>query len=376
MHFHSRESEHNRFLHLLNTSALGYEDILLEPRYSEVLSRKSPSLSLERNGFKFNLPIISSPMDTVTGPNMAFAMWQQGGLGIMHRACSIERQVADVKTYLALVATRRDYAPSDCKIPVAAAVGVGEDYQERIEALVDAGVNILCFDTSHGHNLLMKKALNWTKRHYPSVVLIAGSVATAEGYVFLAREGADIVRVGVGNGSICSTRLNTGFGVPQVRALAKIHQMRTNYNYKKTIKRNVSVIADGGCRYPGDIAKALALGADFVMLGSMLAGTSEAPGDILETPKGTRKAYRGMASEGAQEAFKKACTSIEGISTDIAYKGSVKPLLNSYEMNLKAALSYSGCYNLDEFQTYETGPRVLHTSSLASKESYTHILYE
>lgn len=364
-----------KFLNLINP-ALSYEDILLRPQYSNVSSRNEPSLSFDSGSFKFKLPLISSPMDTVTEAEMAYAMLKAGGFGIIHRACTIKKQTSIVIQYKELAKIYED----DSNIPIAAAVGVSGDYQERINALVDVGVNILCFDTSHGHNKLMRDALTWTKTNHPTVYLIAGSIATAEGYAFLANNGADAVRVGVGNGSICSTRLNTGFGVPQVSALleiakAKVQEGLTINAQRISINRDAAVIADGGCRHPGDIVKALALGANFVMLGSLLAGTFQAPGETFDIEGVPYKAYRGMASKEAQEAFNKVKTSIEGVATTIPLKGCVLNILKDYEMNIKAALSYAGCFNLEQFRSDFYGPSVMRVSSLSNRESDTHIFF-
>lgn len=268
---------------LLSNVGLTYQDILLVPKFSTIESRSAPSLLQKFNKTSLSLPIVSSPMDTITDATMAYAMHKAGGFGIIHRACSINEQVFQV-THLKRLLNYKELAPSETII--AAATGVAGDFQERIQALVKAGVNTLCFDTSHGHNKLMEDAVKWTKQHFPEIYIIAGSIATAEAYRFMLSLEVDAVRVGIGNGSICSTRMNTGFGVPQVTALARIANTRNHYTTRarqaSTGKAPPLIIADGGCRYPGDIVKALALGADLVMLGSMLAGTSETPGEAFE----------------------------------------------------------------------------------------------
>ena len=234
-------------------TALSFDDVLLVPRFSEVMSRKDIKIQQALKGLhSLRLPIIASPMDTITGTRMACAMDKQGGIAVIHRYNTIEEQAK-------MVAEVRMLGHQ-----VGAAIGVGDTFIERAKALVDAGVNFLCVDVAHGHHTKVRYALGVLKNTFgDDVHLMAGNVATLEAFNDLADWGADSIRVGIGGGSICSTRIQTGHGMPTLQSIMDCAQ-----SY-----RDVTLIADGGIRTSGDIVKALAAGADFVMLGSLLAGT-------------------------------------------------------------------------------------------------------
>ena len=375
-------------------TALSFDDVLLVPKMSKIESRSEVSLcSCLREEYheedtdkklehvSFSLPIISSPMDTVTGRDMAIAMSDAGGLGIVHRYCSIEEQVEMVKPKeleegffrtlsKSMVPSGRPnpenpwlYATKyDIKHPTAA-IGVTGDYMERAQELVSNGCSILCVDVAHGHHISVKKAIKSLKKKFDDrVILIAGNVATASGYEALSRWGADAVRVGIGGGSICSTRIQTGHGVPTLQSIMDCVDS----------EGDAYIVADGGIRNSGDIVKSLAAGADFVMLGSLLAGTDETPGQVFSSADGKKyKVYRGMASVEAQVEWRGEARSLEGVSTTIPYKGSVKKILADLEQNIRSGLSYSGATDLEEL--YHNSKFIKQTNA-GMRESNTHIL--
>jgi len=316
----------------LKNDTLTFDDVLLVPQYSKVKSRSDISLSqnLDSN-IKLDIPIISSPMDTITEVKMAMALTTAGGLGIIHRYNSIEEQAAMVRSVATAGASN-----------VAAAIGVTSDFEERSCALYDAGARILCVDIAHGHHVLMERALKILKDIYgKSVHLMAGNVATLEGFNDLADWGADSIRCGIGGGSICSTRIQTGHGVPGLATILECAQS----------DRDAKIIIDGGIKNSGDIVKALAAGADFVMLGSLVAGTTESSGQIITYTDGSRrKAYRGMASEKAQKEWRGKSSTPEGVATAVPYQGSVKNIIKDLVGGIKSGCSYSGASNLKQLR--------------------------
>lgn len=342
-----------------NYLALTYDDILLVPQYSEVESRHQVDLK-NSLGFYPDLavPIISAPMDTVTGVDMAVKMSELGGLGIIHRYNSIQDQFDMV------VESKKRGAEI-----VGAAIGVTGDYLERAEQLVKADVDVLCIDIAHAHHLNMKNALKAIKSAFPTMHIMAGNIATLEAYKDLTEWGADSIKVGIGNGSICSTRIQTGHGFPSVSAL---QECKRHAEYRKKLGLyTAKIIADGGIKNSGDIVKAIASGADFVMLGSLLAGTREAPGELITTVEGSRKVYRGMASREAQNDWRGKSSSPEGISTTIPYKGNLEPIFNDLIGGIKSGFSYSGAKNILEFQEKA---KIVQQTSAGQYESWTHIL--
>ena len=327
---------------------LSFDDVLLTPLESDIESRSEVSLTSGDSRIKLNLPIISSPMDTVTEVNMASVMNRFGGLGVIHRYNSIEEQVE----MCAVGGWER-----------AAAVGVSGDYLERSRALYEVGVKTLCLDVAHGHHHLMKEALTEIRDMLGDKVnLMAGNVATLEAFNDLSDWGANMIRVGIGGGSICSTRIQTGHGVPTFQSILDC----------SASDRPALMIADGGIKNSGDIVKAFAAGADFVMLGSLLAGTDESPGSVFESNGGKKyKVYRGMASVEAQVDWRGKARSLEGISTTIPYKGSVKKILDSLQQNIKSGLSYSGSRSISELQSKA---KFIMQTTAGQYESNTHIL--
>ena len=328
-----------------------FDDVLLVPKYSEILSRKQIDLSIDsKDGFlNLSCPFVSSPMDTVTESEMAVAIANSGGIGILHRYNTIEEQVRMLKKSSSVLA--------------GAAIGVSGDYLDRAEALYSAGARVLCVDVAHGHHILMKKALSELRTVFGNTVhIMAGNVATLQGFNDLSDWGADSIRIGIGGGSICSTRIQTGHGVPTLQSVLDCAKS----------DRDTLLIADGGMRSTGDVAKAIAAGAHLVMCGSMFAGTEESPGEVFSAPDSKKyKVYRGMASVEAQRDWKGSHNSVEGISTTIPFKGSVIDIINLMKKQLSSACSYSGAFNLREF--YENSEIIIQSSS-SRLESSTHIL--
>lgn len=339
---------------------LCFDDVLLMPGFSDVSSRDEITLETtlgslldkyKESNIHLELPIISSPMDTVTEDRMARSMDFHGGTGIIHRYNTIEEQVEIVKKSL-----MHDNAV------VGAAIGAGKDSIERANALIEAGARFICIDIAHGDHILMKNALeNLRKSIGNDIHIMAGNVATKEGFERLVDWGASSVRVGIGGGSICSTRIQTGHGRP---TLASIFDCAMS-SYDATI------IADGGIKKSGDIVKALAAGADAVMLGSMLAGSDEAPGDVITVRGEKRKTYRGMASAAAQKDWRGYARSIEGVTSTVPCKGPVHDILNVLEVNIQSGLSYSGARDVEELQAKAT---FIRQTSAGVIESNPHIL--
>jgi IMP dehydrogenase len=343
--------------------SLCYDDVLLVPQFSDIRSRKEidigTTLGIGTRALELSLPIISSPMDTVTGPAMAEVMNIFGGVGIIHRYCTIAEQAEMIRT---AKQNRYHSIKNDLHINVGAAVGVTGDFEERATALHEAGVDFLCIDVAHGHHILMREAIETLRcvvggdKH-----IMAGNVATIGAINDLADWGADSVRCNIGGGSICSTRIQTGHGMPGLQTI--IECSRTD--------RDVSIIADGGIRNSGDVVKALAAGADCVMVGSMLSATAESPGVIHHLGNKQYKTYRGMASEEAQQDWRGKASSLEGISTTVLYKGTVTRVLEQLDNGIRSGFSYTGARTLAELQS-----RARFTRQTASgiSESKTHIL--
>ena len=334
--------------------AYSFDDVLLEPKFSDIESRSEVVLDSKLDSRStLALPVISSPMDTVTETSMAMAMNSAGGMGVIHRYNTIEQQASMVNDCF--------YSGNNI---VAAAIGMTGDYSERAEELVKSGANTLCVDVAHGHHKMMKSCLQNLKAEFGDRVhIMAGNVATLSAFEDLASWGADSIRVGIGGGSICSTRLVSGHGIPTFQSVFDC--AKTTYDVK--------IIADGGIKTTGDMVKALAAGADFVMIGSMLAGTEESPGETLRSNSGKRyKIYRGMASTEAQSAWRGKSSTPEGVSTTVPFRGGVKDILKDIDGGIRSGLSYTGARNLEEFRSKASF--IIQTSA-GQLESNTHILW-
>ncbi len=330
---------------------LAFEDVLLKPKYSSIKSRTEINLSSTFDDLHaLSLPIIAAPMDTVSESPMAAAMDESGAMAIIHRYNSIDEQCKHIECL-----------PAQCV--VGAAIGVSGDYMERATELYRAGCRFFCVDIAHGHHILMKEALGNLRKTFASeVTIMAGNIATRQGFDDLSDWGADAIRVGIGGGSICSTRVKTGHGVPTLQSVIDCAGS----------DRDAKLVADGGIRTSGDIVKALAAGADFAMLGSLLAGTSESPGKVFrDSEGGMRKVYRGMASKEAQIDWRGHTASVEGVTSSVPLKGPVKNILRDLERGIRSGLSYSGARNLTQFRSFATFVR---QTSAGATESSTHIV--
>ncbi|CAA0100642.1 Inosine-5'-monophosphate dehydrogenase [BD1-7 clade bacterium] len=472
----------------IREEALTFDDVLLQPDYSEVTARDvSLTTQLTRN-IQLNIPLLSAAMDTVTEARLAIAMAQEGGIGIIHKSMSIEqqaRQVLAVKKHesgivkdpitiqanatlrdlleikekhnisgvpvldgddLVGIVTNRDVRyqtdldvqikvvmtpkdqlvtvqespdaeevkillhkhriekvlvvdeayglqgmitvkdihkaqtyPMACKddqgrLRVGASVGTSPDTDDRVAALVAAGVDVLVVDTAHGHSRNVLDRVSKIKNDYPDVDIIGGNIATAEAAKALVEAGADAVKVGIGPGSICTTRIVTGIGVPQISAISNVSDALAG--------TGVPMIADGGIRYSGDLAKAIAAGANSVMMGSMFAGTEEAPGEIELYQGRSYKAYRGMGSIGAMAKtqgssdryFQDASAGTEklvpeGIEGRVAYKGALAAIIHQMMGGLRSSMGYTGSPDID---TMRTKPQFVRVSAAGMRESHVH----
>ena len=288
-----------------------FDDVLLVPQYSDIKSRSEVTLVSEiSEGMQLRVPIISAPMDTVCGQLMAARMAEFGALGIVHRYNTIEKQAQIVSK-----------ASESGLKNIGAAIGITGDYLERAAALIEAGASVLCLDVAHGDHVLMHVgAHNVVDTFGDKAHIMAGNIATYTGALALAHIGVDSVRVGIGGGSICSTRIQTGHGMPTLASVIDCVRAKEKFP-------NLKIIADGGIKTSGDMVKALAAGADFVMVGSLLAGTSETPGEVIYKDGERYKSYRGMASKDAQMDWRGKTSSLEGVATVIPYKGPVFPVL-------------------------------------------------
>ncbi len=311
--------------------ALTYDDVLLVPSYNHYESRQEvDTSSQDRSGkLKLQLPIMTSNMDTITESAMANFISEQGGIGFLHRFMSVERNVEEFQK---------------CKGPVVVSVGCSHDDFARIEALKDAGAEYFCVDVAHAHAKYVGRTLKKMREFLgENSCLIAGNVATYAGADYLASCGADIIKVGIGGGSVCTTRLKTGFGVPMLSSI------------QDCARCDRSIIADGGIRHSGDIVKALAFGADFVMVGSMLAGTRPTPGEVVELKdqKKRVKRYRGMASAEVQSEYKGKMPSwktAEGVSTYVDYREDEMEIIADLIGGLRSGLTYGGSSTIRELQ--------------------------
>jgi IMP dehydrogenase len=334
--------------------SLSFDDVLLVPKYSNIESRKQVDIgSTLDEGLGFSFPVISSPMDTITEKDMAVALHKAGGFGIIHRYNTINQQAEVVKKI----------QDQNQDIPVAVAIGATGDYIERAERMVMQGAKILCIDIAHGHHVAMERSLKTLKDSYGTRVhIMAGNVATLEGFNALSEWGADSIRVGIGGGSICSTRLVTGHGIPTLESVMEC--ARSTHSAR--------IIADGGIKTSGDIVKALAAGADFVMVGSLLAGTRETPGNVFTSKEGKKyKIYRGMASSKAQTDWRGKSSTPEGVSTTVPYKGEVASVLDNLLGGIRSGFSYSGVRTLKELHAKA---KFIRQTPAGQFESSTHIM--
>ena len=344
---------------------LTYDDVLLLPGPSEVVPSEVETDTWLTRKIKLSIPLVSSAMDTVTESQMAIALAKAGGIGIIHRNLAIDEQVTHVKLAKNVGL-------------VGAAVGVGEDGFKRAQALIDAGVDVVVVDTAHGHHRAVLDAIERVKKFAPDIQVIGGNIATRSGAQALINVGADAVKVGVGPGSICTTRVVAGVGVPQITAI-----MEAN---KACSKAGVPLIADGGLQYSGDIVKAIVAGANTVMLGSLFAGCDESPSELVEIDGVKYKVYRGMGSLGAmqsrgeQKSYSKDRYMQddvlsedklvpEGIEGKIRYRGPVTSVIHQLVGGLRSGMGYAGA---PDIETLRREGQLIRITPAGLKESHPH----
>ena len=468
----------------IKTEALTFDDVSLVPAHSRILPKDVSLASRLTRGIRVNTPLVSAAMDTVTEANLAIAMAQLGGIGIIHKNMSAQRQAIEVRTVkmfeagvirspftvspdttieevmkltrarrisgvpvvdgdqLVGIVTSRDMRfekkpddpvrhimtkrdrlvtvregaghdevlqlmhkhriekvlvvddafhlrglitvkdiqkaqdnpdsakDADERLRVGAAVGVGGDTEVRITSLVEAGVDVVVVDTAHGHAQGVLDRVRWVKRTFPDVQVIGGNIVTGDAALALLDAGADAVKVGVGPGSICTTRIVAGVGVPQITAIGMV---------ATALKEQIPLIADGGIRYSGDIAKAIAAGASTVMIGGLFAGTEEAPGEIELFQGRSYKSYRGMGSLGAMEQgskdryFQESADADklvpEGIEGRVPYRGPVRAIAHQLVGGLRASMGYVGC---SDIETMRSLPEFVRVSNAGARESHVH----
>jgi len=319
--------------------SLTFDDVLLVPRFSETLPTETNlSIQLSKSIILKN-PFLSSAMDTVTESKMAIAMASTGSLGIIHRNLKINTQCAEVRKV------------KKKKLNVGAAIGTTSDDLIRAKKLIDNGVDLLVIDTAHGHSKKVLNTLNKIKKFNLNIPICVGNIASGEAAKCLYNEGADILKVGIGPGSICTTRIIAGIGVPQISAIMDVR--------KALKKKKIKIIADGGIKFSGDIVKAIAAGADAVMMGSIFAGTEESPGKKYKYKNKYYKSYRGMGSIGAMSAgssnryfqknFKDKSKFVpEGVEGRVLYKGYMKNIIYQLEGGLRSSMGYIGATKINE----------------------------
>ena len=319
--------------------SLTFDDVLLLPQYSDILPTETDiSIQLTKN-ILLKVPFLSSAMDTVTESKMAISIARAGGLGVIHRNLNIVDQTKEIKKV------------KKKNLLVGAAVGTNKDDLERARSLVTNGCDLIVIDTAHGHSDKVLKTLSKLKRIIKKIPICVGNIATAAAAKKLYNSGADIIKVGIGPGSICTTRMVAGIGVPQISAIMEVKQVLKN--------RKIKIISDGGIKFSGDVAKALAAGADAIMMGSIFAGTYESPGKKFKIKGKIYKQYRGMGSIGAmssgsanryfQKNFKDKSKFVpEGVEGRVEYKGNVSKIIYQLKGGLRSSMGYIGAKNLSQ----------------------------
>ena len=341
-----------------------FDDVLLVPQSSDIQSRGSVDLTTRVGSMTLTLPVLSANMDTVTEEVMARTMAAAGGGGVLHRFATLDEQALWLQS-LRSTNTR----------PRIVSIGLDVNYENLAIMVDEYDIDAVCVDVAHGDHVGVRNVVSSIHSMYPDLNIIAGNVATANGAQRLLDAGANIIKVGIGPGSVCSTRVVSGHGVPQLSAIMEIDEMMKHlvpgYDTKKG--RRYSIIADGGIRYPGDIVKALAAGADAVMLGSLLAGTDEAAGERIVEDGHAYKTFRGMASREAQKQKRAGRTPrVEGVSARVPYRGPLADTLANLEAGIRSGLSYSGAHTLAELR--ENAEFVVVTGNTL-KESHPHHPY-
>ena len=341
--------------------ALTFDDVTLAPKYSKILpSEVNTEIELTRN-LRLKIPLLSSAMDTVTEGKMAIAIAKAGGIGVIHRNLSIKEQIIEIKKV------------KKQNLLVGAAVGAGVDEFIRAKQILKEDIDLIVVDTAHGHTKKVAEIIKYIKKiKSKKVALCAGNIATPEAAKFLIKLGVDIIKVGIGPGSICTTRLVAGIGVPQLSAIISVRNGLKN--------KKVKIISDGGIKYSGDLAKAFAAGADAVMIGSLFAGTDETPGKLIKKNGKFFKSFRGMGSVGAMNKgsadryFQKKQKDIskyvpEGVEGFVKYKGGVERIIYKLIGGLKSSMGYLGS---SEIIKLRNNPHFVKITKAGFYESMVH----
>lgn len=344
---------------------LTYDDVLLLPAYAGFSRSDIQTETKLSRTITLGAPFVSAPMDTVTEHGLAISLAHLGGIGIIHRNLSVDDQVNEVKL------VKKE------SLLVGAAIGASTGFEERAEKLIEAGVDIICIDSAHGHAKPIVDAVTYIKDHFSTIQVMAGNVATYDGAKMLIDAGADALRVGMGPGAICTTRIVSGMGVPQLTAVAETARAARG--------SGVPVIADGGIKYSGDMVKAIAAGASTVMMGKMFASCEEAPGEIVNLDGKKFKSYRGMGSIGAMEkgaaiksedefhgkSYKDRVLVAEGVEGLVEITGTVKDMVDQWLGGIKSGMYYVGCKTVEELQKSTQFIRITQASLT---ESHPHSL--
>ena len=345
--------------------ALTFDDVLLEPKYSEILPSQVLTGTSLSNNLNLNIPILSSAMDTVTESEMAISIAKAGGIGVIHRNLNIKDQIKEIKKV------------KSKKLLVGAAVGAGPLEHKRAVAVLKENVDLIVVDTAHGHTKKVSEIIKIIKKvKSKKTTLCAGNIATSEAAKFLIKLGVDVIKVGIGPGSICTTRIVAGIGVPQLSAILAVR--------KGIGKKKVKIIADGGIKFSGDISKALVAGADAVMIGSLFAGTDESPGKLVKKNGKYFKSFRGMGSIGAMNKgsadryFQKKQKNIskyvpEGVEGLVKYKGSVEKIVYQLIGGLKSSMGYLGSKKI---MNLRNKPKFVKITKAGFYESMVHNIDE
>jgi len=341
--------------------ALTYDDVLLVPKYSDILPSETKIETKLSINLSLKIPIISSAMDTVTESSMAIEIAKLGGIGVIHRNLDIKNQILEIKKV------------KSKNLKVGAAVGAGPLEIKRAEALLKEKIDLIVVDTAHGHTKKVAEIIKKIKKlKSKKTTLCAGNIATAEAAKFLAKLGVDIIKVGIGPGSICTTRLVAGIGVPQLSAILDAKKGLGN--------KKIMLVADGGIKFSGDISKALAAGADAVMIGSLFAGSKESPGKLIKKNGKYFKNFRGMGSIGAmnkgsadryfQKKQKDTSKYVpEGVEGLVKYKGPVKKIIYQLIGGLKSSMGYLGSKNINDLRNR---PKFVKITKAGFYESMVH----
>lgn len=343
--------------------AMTFDDVLLVPQFSNIEHRADVNTRTKvLPTLEIDLPLISANMDTITEYKMAFAMAEEGGLGILHRYLSIEAMCDQIDKYNELA------KEANVKTPFVVSIGVHD--KDRTQAAYDKGIRHLCIDVAHGHHSLVQKTIEYIRSEYGNEMeIIAGNVCTYEAAYDLFSWGADCVKVGIGPGSVCTTRIKTGCGFPQLTATMSAAQAKKDFMEENPGSEKF-VIADGGIKHYGDVSKAIASGADVVMMGSMFAGCKQTPGIVCRNEKGEMiKSFRGMASASAQSDFGIEDVNEEGIALNVKYKGNINHLLKRIIKGLRSGMSYCGARDI---KTMQEVSRFIKVSTSGNLEGHAH----